>query len=196
VARPSVFTPQTILEATAQVASAQGPNAATIAAIAQRLGGPTGSIYHRFSSREVLLAELWLHTLESFEGGFVEAFSVGDPIGRGLTAALYTPQWARREPVLARLLMLHHKDDFLRGDWPSTLVDRASALGVGVDREYRRFARDVFGSAAADAMRRARFAVTDIPYAAVRRHLRADEPPPKILDELIETSYRALIGSA
>lgn len=141
----------------------------------------------------MLLAELWLHTVQSFEEGFVEAFSVGEAVERGLAAALYTPRWARREPVLARLLMLHHKGDFLRGGWPTALADRASKLGSGVEREYRRFSRDVFGSARADAMRRARFAVTDVPYAAVRRHLRAAELPPQIVDELVATSYRAVI---
>ena len=43
------------------------------------------------------------------------------------------------------------------------------------------------------ALRRAAFAVLDVPFAAVRRHVAANEPPPLIVDELVRSAYGALI---
>ena len=40
-----------------------GPGAATVASISERLKAPTGSFYHRFASRDVLLGKLWLKTI-------------------------------------------------------------------------------------------------------------------------------------
>src|SRR5262245_50905391 len=46
------------LDAARRVVSRQGPSGATISAIAQAIGAPTGSLYHRFPSRDVLLGEV------------------------------------------------------------------------------------------------------------------------------------------
>jgi AcrR family transcriptional regulator len=40
-----------------------GPAAATMASISERLRAPTGSFYHRFASRDVLLGKLWLKAI-------------------------------------------------------------------------------------------------------------------------------------
>jgi hypothetical protein len=38
------------------------------------------------------------------------------------------------------------------------------------------------------------FAVLQVPYAAVRKHVALDEPPPPLVDELITTAYAAVIA--
>ena len=43
--------------------------AATMAAVAASLDAPIGSLYHRFNSKEELLARLWLRTAERFQEG-------------------------------------------------------------------------------------------------------------------------------
>src|SRR5215470_11955146 len=58
--RPSRFSEAQILDATAAIVAADGPSAATIGAIGHMLKAPSGSIYHRFASRDVLLGRLWL----------------------------------------------------------------------------------------------------------------------------------------
>jgi AcrR family transcriptional regulator len=191
--RPARYPAQHILDTAARLAAADGPAGSTIGAIANALGAPTGSIYHRFSSRDLLLAELWLQTVESFQVGFQAALGGPDPRDAGLQAALYTPQWVRVHPLPARLLLLHRREDFLPGGWPAEVSQRAIDLGKQGELALRSFSRRALKSTDARAMRRASYAVIDLPYAAVRPHVHAEESPPKIVDELIACAYRGVM---
>ena len=195
MARPPQFSVDTILAATADVVADHGPSRTTIGAIADRLGAPSGSIYHRFASRDLLLAELWLRTVEDFQSTFCDALNGHDARDAGLEAALHTPRFARADPAGAQLLMLHNREDFSRGDWPGEVEERSSALGEQINAALRSFARRALGSTAAPAMRRVRFAVVDLPGAAIRPHLRAREPVPAIVDDLVRDAYLAIIPS-
>lgn len=192
MARPARYTSQGILDAAAELAARRGPAGATIGAIAESLGAPTGSIYHRFRSKDVLLAELWLQTIESFQFGFQAALSGPDPRQAGLEAALHTPRWVRAHPVPARLLLLHHRDDFVSGEWPAEVVERAAEVTESAQAGLDAFTRRIFGSSAA-AGRRARFAVVELPVAAVMPHVRAGERPPPIVERLVADAYRGVI---
>src|SRR5271156_4481300 len=90
------------------IAAAEGPAAVTIASIAARLKAPTGSFYHRFASRNVLLGELWVRTVMEFQEGIGAAWDAG--AGRG--AALHTPAFARALLDRAPLLLLYNRSDF------------------------------------------------------------------------------------
>jgi AcrR family transcriptional regulator len=194
VGRPARYETQQILDTAARLAAADGPAGSTIGAIASALGAPTGSIYHRFSSRDVLLAELWLQTVESFQAGFQAELAGPEPHEAGLQAALYTPRWVRAHPAPARLLLLHRREDFLPDGWPVEVAQRAVSLGEQGERALRTFARRALKSTSTRAMRRVRYAVIDLSYAAVRPHVHAEETLPAVLDELIATAYRAVIG--
>lgn len=193
VGRPARYSAEAILEAAAQLAATHGPTGSTVGAIADSLGAPTGSIYHRFSSKDVLLAELWLQTVEAFQDGFQAALSGPEPREAGLEAALHTPRWVRAHPVPARLLLLYSREDFLPNGWPPEVAERAAGLTTRSEASLRSFARRALGSANATAMRRARYAVVGLPYAAVRPHVRAGEPPAADIDELIAAAYRAVV---
>jgi AcrR family transcriptional regulator len=193
MARPQQYSSEGILEAAAGLAATRGPAGATIGAIAESLGAPTGSIYHRFRSKDVLLAELWLQTVEGFQAGFQAALAGPDARAAGLDAALYTVRWVRAHPVPARLLLLHHRDDFLPGGWPPEVVERAAALKGDAEAAMRSFTRRALGSTSAAARRRARYAVVELASAAVLPHVRADEPPPPLVDELVAEAYDAVI---
>jgi hypothetical protein len=147
----------------------------------------------RFRSKDVLLAELWLHTAETFQVGFQAALSGPQPRDAGLDAALYTPSWVRAHPAPARLLLLHSREDFLPGGWPVEVAERAAALTKQGEVALYSFAHRALGATDAPAMRRARYAVIDLPYAAVRSHVRAGHAPPVDVDELIADAYRAVI---
>jgi len=192
--RPARYPAQQILDTAARLAAADGLAGSTIAAIASALGAPTGSIYHRFSSRDMLIAELWLQTVESFQGGFQATLAGPEPHEGGLRAALYTPRWVRAHPAPARLLLLHRREDFLPGGWPAEVSQRATDLGKQGELALRSFSRRALNSTSAQAMRRARYAVIDLPYAAVRPHVHANEPPPPMVDELIACAYRGVMA--
>ena len=55
MARPAQFTSEAFVDAAIALVAEGGAGAATLQAIARRVGGPTGSIYHRFESRAAIL---------------------------------------------------------------------------------------------------------------------------------------------
>jgi AcrR family transcriptional regulator len=178
------------LAAALAIAAENGPAAVTVAAITERLRAPTGSFYHRFSSRSVLLGALWLQTVLDFRQGIAAALDSGD----GLAAALHTPAWVRAHPDEARVLLLHDRQDFLAGDWPEELREQAAALEERGRTGTARFARLVFGADGPDELRRARFLLAQAPVAAVREHIARREPPPPIVDDLIRATFRAVVA--
>jgi AcrR family transcriptional regulator len=158
--------------------------------VAARLGAPKGSFYHRFASRDALLGELWLETVLAYQQGFVAAIEAGD----GLAAALHTPAWARRHLDDARLLLLHSRHDFVQGDWPPALKRGVADQAARFEGCLKTFARQAFGRAGAAELRRAVFVLGEVPIAAVRGHLERNEPPPPLVDELIATTFRSVVG--
>ncbi len=177
------------LQAARTLAIENGPAAVTVGSVTQHLGAPTGSFYHRFASRDVLLAELWLTTVLAFQEGFVAAIEAGD----GLGAALHTPRWSRANLEGACFLLLHHRDDFVRGEWPEALKLRVADQARQVESCVKRFARASFNSTDATQLRRASFVLLEVPLAAVRPHLRRAERPPMMVDELVQTTYAAIL---
>ena len=177
------------LDAALALAAEGGPSAVTVAAISARLKSPTGSFYHRFASRDVLLAELWFRTVLAFQEGIGAALNAGD----GLRAALHTPAWVRAHPEEGRLLLLYHRDDFLHGEWPATLTGGLAEQRRRGEAMLKKFARATFGRAGVEEIRRAQFVLAEVPVAAVRQYLSSREPPPPIVDELIRVTYRAVV---
>ncbi len=188
----ALYSDEDFLRAALAVAAERGPFAVTVGAITDRLKAPTGSFYHRFASRDVLLAELWLRMVGNFQRGIRAALDAGD----ALQAALHTPAWARQHLDEAWVLLLHHRDDFVQGEWPVALRDALREQAAETHASVAAFARLAFGGVAPDALRRAQFLLAEVPVAAVTRHLRRREPPPAIVDTLIATTYRAVVAEA
>ena len=92
MSRRSKFSEAQIIDATAALVAGGGPGAATIGAIGALLDAPSGSIYHRFPSRDTLLGRLWLSKAASFQNSFVAALADEDPVAAGLAAGIQA--WA------------------------------------------------------------------------------------------------------
>jgi AcrR family transcriptional regulator len=179
------------LGAALTIAADRGPLAVTVGSITGLLKAPTGSFYHRFPSRDVLLGELWLRAVLDFQQGVAAALNAGD----GLRAALHTPGWARQHPEKARLLLLYHRDDFVQGEWPEGLRQRVAEHTRQGGSRIDQFTRLVFGRVGPDQIRSAQFLLAELPVSLVRGHLRRRETPPPIVDELIRVTYRAVVGA-
>jgi AcrR family transcriptional regulator len=179
------------LDAARTLVIEHGPAAVTVGSVTQHLGAPVGSFYYRFASRDVLLAELWLATVLAFQEGFVAAIEAGD----GLAAALHTPHWARANLQAACFLLLHHRDDFVRGEWPEALKLGVADQARQVKSCVKRFARERFNGTDSTQLRRASFVLLEVPLAAVLPHLRCAERPPAIVDDLIRSTYTAIIDA-
>lgn len=158
-----------------------------------RLGAPSGSIYHRFRSRDALVASLWLRAVERFQEGFVLALGNDDPITATRAAALFVLEWSRANIEDARILLLYRSSDFLVDGWPPEFGVRnrqqrarvAEAIGELCDR---------LGANSRPDRRRVTFAVVDLPYGAVRGGLAAGVPPTHDLDSIVDDAVVAVIG--
>jgi AcrR family transcriptional regulator len=184
------FSQMDFLTAAQAIAAAEGPAAVTIASISARLGAPTGSFYHRFASRNVVLGELWLGTVLDFREGISAALDAGD----GLRAALHTPAWVRAHPDNARLLLMYDRKDFVQGEWPEELRERVAEMTQRMEAGSLRQARVIFGEDGREEVRLAQFLISEVPVAAVRQHLVRREAPPPLVDRLIRTTYRAVVA--
>lgn len=191
--RASKFDTERILGAARRLVAAHGPSGATIGAIARSVGAPTGSIYHRFDSRDVLLATVWLRAAAAFQDAFFEQLAGTPPRVAGLAAALYMAQRVREHPDEARLLLLHRREDFVDRGWPITFRRRAAQVGQQVEGEIGAFSRRLCGREDARTVRLIAYAVVEAPFAAVRRHVAARESPPPYVDVLIRVTYDAVM---
>jgi AcrR family transcriptional regulator len=193
MSRAPQFDQAQILDAAERLIARHGPSGATVGAIAQAVGAPTGSIYHRFDSRDVLLAEVWLGAATAFQTAFFERLTGPAPREAGLAAALYMAQRVRERPREARVLLLHRREDFVDRGWPANMRRRAEQLGRQVETELRAFSRRLCGRQDARTVRSIAYALVEAPVAAVRRHVAAEESPPAYVDGLIRTTYEAVI---
>ncbi len=188
--RNAKFDDEEFIRAALVIVSEEGPGGLTASAISKKTGAPIGSVYHRFPSLDHIAARLWLDIVGSFQDGFLGALERGD----GRAAALHTPRWAREHVSEGRVLLLFRREEVMGTEWPVEVRERAAALAHQLDEGFQAFVRRRFGSITKDTMRTARFALIDVPYAAVKRHLEAGEMPPEIVDRLIEKTYHCVMG--
>jgi len=188
--RNARFSSDQILAAALDLLAERGPEGVTMSGISRQSGAPIGSLYHRFPSRDLILARLWLDIVESFQGGFIEALSGGD----GLAAALYTPRWAREHFNEGRVLLLLRPEELIAGQWPTEMSERAASLPGELREAVRTFVWQRFGRITDETIATAAFALIHVPYGAVKPYLERGEMPPAVVDRLIEKTYRSIMG--
>lgn len=181
--RPRLHTDDAALDAALDLFLEGGPSAVTTAAISSHSGAPTGSLYHRFGSRQDLLVSLWLRTVRRFQSGLLAACAAAAPgVPRALAAAGWVVSFASDHSADARLLLACRREELLGS--PSLGDDQARALATlnePVTALLRQLSREIFGSVSGRAVEVISLAVMDLPYAAVRRHLRAGTLPNRSL---------------
>lgn len=192
--RTAKFARKDLALAALRLAADRGPQAVTIAAIAAETGAPTGSIYHRYSSREELLAEIWMDVVESFQAGFIERLAEAADVEGAVAAAIYMAEWVREHALEARLLLLHRRQDFVAGEWPASLVERAAALEPAMGMALSAFAKRALQRSDRDLVARLRFALLDAPYGGIKPYVQAGKPVPRVLDELVAATVRAVLA--
>ena len=192
--RPAKFDECQILESARGLVAMHGPGSATMSAIARSMRAPTGSIYHRFDSREVLLGEVWLRAAETFQDAYFDVLRGTPARDAGLSAALFFMGRVRTDLAEARVLLLYRREDFVDRGWPPAMEERAQRLKEQVDTELRDFSRRLCDRADPRTLRLVTYVVLDVPFAAVRRHVAANETPPTYLDLPITATYRAVLS--
>ncbi len=192
MAPPRKHETDVILDATRALVLADGPRAASVAAIAKASGAPAGTLYHRFGNRDGILTAAWLRALDRFQSAAMAA--EGDtPLETAVAMAVAAISFARELPADARLLLTIRPSDLLDGEPDAAFTDTLAARNAPLFERVREISRQLYGSRnprAVDAVTRA---VADLPYAVVRRH--ANEKMPSWLEADVAAAARALLKS-
>jgi AcrR family transcriptional regulator len=169
VGRPARIDEHDLLAAVGRLVARDGPSALSTRRIAAEAGVPTGSLYHRFSDRDTVVAGAWLKAVRMFQRGFVEALDETDLDAAVEHAAAHTPRWAIEHPVETALLLRHNRQQLVP-TWPGELADALDDVNRPLLQALRRHARRRWGSASGERVDLLRFAVVTVPGAVVREH--------------------------
>src|SRR5499433_1460717 len=192
--RPVLHSASKILDGARALVLGHGAAAATIGAIAAASGAPAGSIYHRFGSRDALMAELWIRAVHRSQDIFLAAAELADqPVEAAVAAGLSIFDFAAAAPEDARLLVSARRDDLVRAGLPAGLTRRLRELNEPIERAIAHLARGVYGTDTAAARQLVALAAIDVPYGAVRRYLIAGGSPPGELRPHVERAIRAVL---
>lgn len=161
----------TMLDAARDLILQDGSRSATIEAIADASGAPTGSIYHRFGSRDELITRLWIRAVYRSQASFVAALEEPHPEEAAIAAAMSIIDFCEEHPADALLLVSFRREDLIRTAPDGPLADELAELNRPVERAVVNLARRLYGKRTRAALDRTLMVVFDLPYGAVRRYL-------------------------
>lgn len=169
-------TNESILEAALELVSSAGPERLTIQALSQKLGAPSGSIYHRFPSREAILEQLLLQVVSQFQQGFQEAVTASARPGQ---VARWVIEWVQQHPQESLVLLHYRREEFSQS---GPLQDQ---LGAIYQQAIAKWPSPAL-----------RAAIVDLPYSLVRSRLRAGKPIPAKTADLAEATADFMVSYA
>ena len=146
-------------------------HSATIDAISRHSGTPVGSLYHRFGSRDRLLAEMWVRGVRRSQAAFIVAARHREPEQAAVDAALSIYEFVRQHPADARLLTSFRRHDLVRDARSPGLIRELQQLNQPLEAAVTVLARRVFGKPTCRAVAQTLLATIDIPMGMVRRYL-------------------------
>lgn len=182
-----------MLDAARDLLLEDGSRAATVEAIAAASGAPTGSIYHRFGSRDELITRLWMRAVYRSQASFVAAIEEPDPREAGIAAALSIIDFCREHPADAQLLASFGREELIVATPEGALAEELRALNRPVERAVSDLARRLYGKRTRAALDRTLLAVFDLPYGASRRYLVAGRKLPRSLRAELREAVSAVI---
>ena len=184
-----------ILDAARELVLRDGPRAASVAAIARESGAPVGTLYHRFGSRDGVLAAAWLRALERFQRCALAAAAHPDPLEAAVAMAVSQIAFARSRQQDARLLLTLRRDDLLDAAPDDALWARLQEINAPLEERLARLAKGLRGRADARALDALSRAVVDLPNAAIHRHAREGKALPTWLEDDVAGAARTLLSA-
>jgi AcrR family transcriptional regulator len=195
VPRTALHDTDELLDAARDLIVEGGPRAAGIRAIAMRSGAPSGSLYHRFGSRDQLVAQAWLRAVRRFQAGFLAALDHDDARTGVANAIRWSVAFTLDHPADTRLLLDHSRKDLLDVEPTGALAADLAEVNGPLVRAIRALAARLYGTATQEAVERVSYALIDLPQAVLRRHLRAGTLTAATADSLA-AAIRALVSDA
>ncbi len=148
-------------------------------------GVSIGSLYHKYGSREVLLARTWIDAVHSFQAEFLEVInSAGDDAGE--RAALVTPRFCRKEKARAVVLACCRKSEFVTDVLPDEIRQEIDRINDDMIVAIKAFSKR--SGLSLDACK---MGLVAFPLGAVRMYL-PDRPIPKAVDDYVLAAFRSV----
>jgi len=174
VARPAKFTADQILDAARDVAVEHWRDT-TIAHVAERVGAPVGSIYHRFPSRDALFGSLWARSIRRFHRGLLVAAEIEDPRAAMAAMARHIPRFCRENPADAKAMTLYRLPDLLE-KVPSGQRAELNTINDDVNAGLRHVATRRYDRLTDQRYRLALVGTRQCPYGLIRPLIGGDIP--------------------
>lgn len=184
--RLAKFNENHFIDSAIMVAAQCGVAAVSMSAIAVKAGAPIGSVYHRFDSRNAILARAWLRVKGDFREEVASLWGEGDTWA-GVHGLL---DWCRRKPVYARFLLQCEDSPDFNGGLDDELQAALEQEQAALDACFTRCA-----GAGLDHLV-LKFMLIDAPVAVVKPYLTQDRAIPASVDAMLRASHDAVRGWA
>lgn len=146
MAPPRKHQTDVILDAARTLVLTDGPRAASVGAIAKASGAPAGTLYHRFTNRDGILAAAWLRALGRFQSRALAA-DADTVLEAAVATAVAAIDFLRAVPDDARLLVALRPGDLLDDKPDDDLRRTLAAQNAPLIDRLTTFARELYGSA-------------------------------------------------
>ena len=184
--RLAKYNEDSFIDSAIQIAAQCGIGAVSMASIASQAGAPVGSLYHRFDSRNAVLARAWLKVRADFRAQVSCHWTRGDT----WLAVEALVQWCRNKPVYARF-MLQSDDAPDFGDLPAQLRAELEADQAELDAAFTRCVQSL-PARVDNPVHVLRFILIGAPVAIVKPFLSQDLPIPPSIDAILRSSHDAV----
>jgi AcrR family transcriptional regulator len=184
--RLAKYNEDSFIESAIQIAAQCGIGAVSMASIASVAGAPIGSLYHRFDSRNAVLARAWLKVRADFRDEVSCHWACGDT----WAAVEALVQWCRSKPVYARfMLQSDEAPDF--GELPPALRAELEADQAELDAAFLRCV-ETLPARVDNPDHVLRFILIGAPVAIVKPFLNQDLPIPPSINAVLRSSHDAV----
>jgi AcrR family transcriptional regulator len=155
--------------------------------LAADTGVSVGSLYHRYGSREGIMAAAWLSSVQAFQSEFLAALQSDSP-DAGENAALATPRFCRSHRDQAVILCVGRRETLLNDKAPPEIRHKVDALNADA-----RSGLAAFANRQSLDMQACLHAIVAFPLASVRLYLPGKKVP-KSVDDYIKAAYHSAIA--
>jgi AcrR family transcriptional regulator len=194
VPRPERHPVDKLLDVSRDLVLSHGARGVTVDRIVAVSGAPKGSVYHRFSTVNDLLAAMWLRGVRRSQARFLEPLNAGgNPTEAALAAGLAIHDFAAEEPADARLLAALRREDLVGDVTDPALAAALRQVNDELHSAVSALARRLYGRATLGAIQRTTCAVIDLPQGAIRRHLVQGVPVPRVVRPQLAAAIRAAL---
>lgn len=202
MARRRLHTLDDLLDVAEDLVTSGDPSGLTLRSLATAAGASNGSIYHAFSSKDQLLAQLWLRSwsrLNDQMEAAVQASVDERPDARGgsdvvVDVALASVDFVRRYPTSARLFFAQRRDQLFSAELPADIQVELAAVRKRFIDMLITLARLVWDRGDREAVEAIAVCVVDLPTGILRRRILEDRGVDDATTRRLEAAVGAVLA--